>query len=95
MHSHAESPTRAKTRELAALRGGRTLLPRPTSPVMDDRRPLGSRFQDTCRQTREGGGLPEGSTIPPGITHDLILQFDLPAARRSARSGCWPCTAEN
>ena len=48
---------------------------------MDDRRPLGSRFQDTCRQTREGGGLPEGSIIPPGITHDLVLQFDLPARK--------------
>ena len=24
------------------------------SLVMGDRRPLGSRFQDTCRQTREG-----------------------------------------
>ena len=46
-----------------------------------DRRPLGSRFQDTCHQTREGGGLPEGSIIPPGITHDLVLQFDLPARR--------------
>ena len=46
-----------------------------------DRRPLGSRFQDTCRQTREGGGLPEGSIIPPGITHDLVLQFDLPARK--------------
>ena len=44
-----------------------------------DRRPLGSRFQDTNKQTREGGGLPEGSIIPPGITHDLVLQFDLPA----------------
>ena len=46
-----------------------------------DRRPLGSRFQDTCRQTRSGGGLPEGSIIPPGITHDLVLQFDLPARK--------------
>ena len=43
--------------------------------------PLGSRFQDTCRQTRSGGGLPEGSIIPAGITHDLVLQFDLPARR--------------
>ena len=48
---------------------------------MDDRRPLGSRFQDTCKQTREGGGLPEGSIIPPGITHDLVLKFDLPARK--------------
>ena len=48
---------------------------------MDERRPLGSRFQDTCRQTREGGGLPESSIIPAGITHDLVLQFDLPARK--------------
>ena len=48
---------------------------------MDDRRALGSRFQDTNKQTREGGGLPEGSIIPPGITHDLVLQFDLPARK--------------
>ena len=48
---------------------------------MDDRRPLGSRFQDTNKQTREGGGLPEGEGIPPGITHDLVLQFDLPARK--------------
>ena len=48
---------------------------------MDDRRPLGSRFQDTNKQTREGGGLPESSIIPPGITHDLVLQFDLPARK--------------
>ena len=47
-----------------------------------DRRPLlGSRFQDTCRQTREGGGLPDGSIIPAGVTHDLVLQFDLPARK--------------
>ena len=57
------------------------LSPRPTSPVMDDRRPLGSRFQDTNKQTRSGGGLPEGSIIPAGITHDLVLQFDLPARK--------------
>ena len=49
--------------------------------VMDDRRPLGSRFQGTNKQTRDGGGLPEGSIIPPGITHDLVLQFDLPARK--------------
>ena len=48
---------------------------------MGDRRPLGSRFQDTNKQTREGGGLPEGSIIPAGITHDLVLQFDLPARK--------------
>ena len=48
---------------------------------MGDRRALGSRFQDTCRQTREGGGLPEGGIIPSGITHDLVLQFDLPARK--------------
>ena len=53
---------------------------------MDDRRALGSRFQDTCRQTREGGGLPESEdgeegSIPAGITHDLVLQFDLPARK--------------
>ena len=46
-----------------------------------DRRPLGSRFQDTNKQTREGGGLPEGGIIPAGITHDLVLQFDLPARK--------------
>ena len=47
-----------------------------------DGRPLaGSRFQGTCRTTRDGGGLPEGSIIPSGITHDLVLQFDLPARR--------------
>ena len=46
-----------------------------------DRRPLGSRFQDTTKQTREGGGLPEGEGIPAGITHDLVLQFDLPARK--------------
>ena len=46
-----------------------------------DHRPLGSRFQDTCRQTRDGGGLPEGSIIPAGITHDLVLQIDLPARK--------------
>ena len=62
------------------------LSPRPPSPFMGDRRPLGSRFQDTCRQTRAGGGLPESEEgeeggIPPGITHDLVLQFDLPARR--------------
>jgi Ankyrin repeats (3 copies) len=48
---------------------------------MGDRRPLGSRFQDCCRQTREGGGLPEGSIIPAGITHDLVLFIDPPARR--------------
>jgi ankyrin repeat protein len=48
---------------------------------MGDRRPLGSRFQDCCRQTREGGGLPEGSIIPAGITHDLVLLIDGPARR--------------
>ena len=53
---------------------------------MDDRRALGSRFQDTCRQTRSGGGLPESEEgeegcIPAGITHDLVLQFDLPARK--------------
>ena len=51
-----------------------------------ERRPLGSRFQDTCRQTRAGGGLPETEEgdeggIPAGITHDLVLQFDLPARK--------------
>ena len=53
---------------------------------MDDRRALGSRFQDCCRQTRSGGGLPETEEgeeggIPAGITHDLVLQIDLPARR--------------
>ena len=51
-----------------------------------DYRPLGSRFQDTCRQTRSCGGLPETEEgeeggIPPGITHDLVLKFDLPARK--------------
>ena len=51
-----------------------------------DRRPLGSRFQDTNKQSREGGGLPESEEgeegcIPPGITHDLVLKFDLPARK--------------
>ena len=51
-----------------------------------DYRPLGSRFQDTCRQTRSGGGLPETEEgeeggIPSGITHDLVLKFDLPARK--------------
>ena len=46
-----------------------------------DYSPLGSRFKDTNKQTREGGGLPEGSIIPCGITDDLVLQFDLPARR--------------
>ena len=60
--------------------------PRPPLPVMDDRRPLGSRFQDTCRQTRSGGGLPETAEgeeggIPAGVTQDLVLQFDLPARK--------------
>ena len=58
----------------------------PHSPFMDaaleyDRRALGSRFQDTNKQTRSGGGLPEGSIIPSGITHDLVLKFDLPARK--------------
>ena len=53
---------------------------------MDDRRPLGSRFQDTNKQTRAGGGLPETEEgekgcIPAGITHDLVLQIDLPARK--------------
>jgi ankyrin repeat protein len=48
---------------------------------MGEYRPMGSRFQDCCRTTRDGGGLPEGPGIPPGITHDLVLQFDLPARR--------------
>ena len=48
-----------------------------------ERRPLGSCLQDTCRQTRYGGGLPEDEegAIPAGITHDLVLQFDLPARK--------------
>ena len=53
---------------------------------MGDRRALGSRFQDCCWQTRSGGGLPETEEgeeggIPAGITHDLVLQIDLPARR--------------
>ena len=46
-----------------------------------DHRPLGSRFQDTCRQTRSLGGLPESEGIPSGVTHDLVLKFDLPARK--------------
>ena len=46
-----------------------------------DRAPLGGGFRGACRTTREGGGLPEGGCIPAGITHDLVLQFDLPARR--------------
>ena len=48
-----------------------------------DRRPLGSRFLDTSRQTRDGGGLPESEEggIPAGITDDLVRQFDLPARK--------------
>ena len=46
-----------------------------------ERRPLGPGFRGTNKQTREGGGLPEGETIPAGIPHDLVLQFDLPARR--------------
>ena len=48
-----------------------------------DYRPLGSRFQDCCRQTRDGGGLPESEEggILAGITHDLVLLIDLPARR--------------
>ena len=53
---------------------------------MGDRRPLSPGFRGTCRQTRDGGGLPETEEgeegcIPPGITHDLVLQFDLPARK--------------
>ena len=36
-----------------------------------DRRPLSPGFRGTCRQTRNGGGLPEGGCIPARITHDL------------------------
>ena len=53
---------------------------------MDDRRPLSPGFRGTNKQTREGGGLPETEEgeeggIPAGITHDLVLQFDLPARK--------------
>ena len=53
---------------------------------MDDRRPLSPGFRGTCRQTRSGGGLPEAGEgeeggIPSGITHDLVLQIDLPARK--------------
>ena len=53
---------------------------------MDDRRPLSPGFRGTCRQTRDGGGLPESDEgeeggIPAGITHDLVLLIDLPARR--------------
>jgi len=38
----------------------------------------GLRFRGTCRQTRDGGGLPEAEEgeeggIPARITHDLVL----------------------
>ena len=46
-----------------------------------DRRPLNPGFRGTCCQTHSGGGLPEGSIIPAGITHDLVLQIDLPARK--------------
>ena len=46
-----------------------------------DRRALGSRFQDTNKQTHDEGGLPEGSIIPAGMPHDLVLLFDLPARK--------------
>jgi Ankyrin repeats (many copies) len=46
-----------------------------------DRRRLSPGFRGTCRTTRDGGGLPEGRGIPPGITHDLVLLIDLPARR--------------
>ena len=53
---------------------------------MGDRRPLSPGFRGTCRTTHDGGGLPETEEgeeggIPAGITHDLVLQFDLPARR--------------
>ena len=51
-----------------------------------DRRPLSPGFRGTNKQTRDGGGLPEGEEgveggLPSGITHDLVLKFDLPARR--------------
>ena len=51
-----------------------------------DRRPLSPGFRGTNKQTRSGGGLPESEEgeergIPSGITHDLVLQFDLPARK--------------
>ena len=48
---------------------------------MGDRRPLSPGFRGTNKQTHSGGGLPEGEGIPAGITHDLVLQFDLPARK--------------
>jgi len=50
-------------------------------PLQEEHEPLGSRFQDCCRTTRERGGLPEGEGIPTGITHDLVLLIDTPARR--------------
>ena len=49
-----------------------------------DHRPLGSRFRETNKQTREGGGLPEGSIIAAGITHRRSCSppvADLPARK--------------
>ena len=54
---------------------------RQTRQWAHDRRPLSPGLRGTNKQTRDGGGLPEGSIIPPGITHDLVLQFDLPARK--------------
>ena len=51
---------------------------------MGDRRPLSPGFRGACRTTRAGSGLPEGEHeggFPSGITHDLVLLFDLPARR--------------
>ena len=56
---------------------------------------LTTGFRGTCRQTRDGGGLPEGEGIPPGITHDLVLQFDLPARRMEREENEKSLLAEN
>ena len=39
---------------------------------MEDRRPLGSRFQDCCRTTREGGGLPETEEGQEGLYMSVL-----------------------
>ena len=69
----AEAFAEAKRQHLEALRA-------------HERRPLSPCFRGTCRQTRSGGGLPETEEgeeggIPAGITHDLVLQIDLPARK--------------
>ena len=76
----------SRARARARVRLATIVVVRSLSRAMGDRRPLSPGFRGTCRQTRDGGGLPETEEgeegcIPPGITHDLVLQFDLPARK--------------